>query len=486
MSRAALIAIAGLLAVAAPASAAGPVPPLGHEGRWITDAHGRVVILHGFNMVYKRAPYHPSAAGFGADDARFLARHGFDAIRLGVIYKAVEPRPRAHGRPSFDDAYLARIARTQRMLARHGVFSLIDFHQDMYNERFQGEGWPDWQVQDDGLPNPRNGFPGNYLSNPALWRAFDHFWANDSVGGVRLLDEYARGWRHVARRFHARKGVLGYDILNEPFPGSQLGACANPAGCPTFDNGPLATMTRKATRAIRSVDRRHIVWQEPLVTFDFGAQTHLPKIGANSGLSFHPYGCLTPGPSCRTGAALVFDNADGVARRTDRALLDSEFGATDDPDVLRWSTELADEHMVSWLEWAYCGCDDPTGSIPPAIEGLVRDPSKPPRGRNVKHWKLKLLDRPYPQAVAGTPTDFGFDPGSGVFHLDYRAKGPDGGHLSRRLNTRVYLPRSQYPNGYRAAVRGARSVSGRGSRYLLLRRDRGARRVHVTVRPAGS
>jgi endoglycosylceramidase len=484
MKRALLIALAGGLVLVAPASAAGPVPPVGHEGRWITDAHGRVVILHGFNMVYKRPPYYPKATGFGADDAKFLIRHGFDAIRLGVIYKAVEPRPAVHGRPSYNDAYLAKIANTQRTLARHGVFSLIDFHQDMYNEKFQGEGWPDWQVQDDGLPNPRNGFPGNYLTNPALWRAYDHFWANDRVGGAKLLDRYAAAWRHVARAFQGRNRILGYDILNEPFPGSQLAACANPAGCPAFDTGPLATMTRKTTQAIRKVDRRHLVWHEPLVTFNFGAETHLPRIGPNSGLSFHPYGCLTPpSPECESGANLVFDNADSVAKTTDRALLDTEFGATDDLATLDWSTALADQHMVSWLEWAYCGCKDPTGSIPPAAEGLVKDPSKPPRGKNVKRKKLKVLDRPYPQAVAGTPTGFGFNPKTDVFHLAYRAKPPGGRRLSGRRNTRVYVPHSHYPHGYRAKVSGARVFSEPGARYLLLRRKASASQVELEISP---
>ena len=50
-------------------------------------------ILHGLNMVYKRPPYDPGAVGFGADDAQFLRRNGFNTIRLGLIYKAVEPQP---------------------------------------------------------------------------------------------------------------------------------------------------------------------------------------------------------------------------------------------------------------------------------------------------------------------------------------------------------------------------------------------------------
>ena len=73
------------------AQRAAPRPPLSASGRWITDARGRVVILHGLNMVYKRPPYAPHAVGFGADDARFLRYNGFNTVRLGLIYKAVEP-----------------------------------------------------------------------------------------------------------------------------------------------------------------------------------------------------------------------------------------------------------------------------------------------------------------------------------------------------------------------------------------------------------
>ena len=48
--------------------------------------------------------------------------------------------------PATADGYLRSIKRTQRLLARHGIYTMLDFHQDLYNERFQGEGWPDWQI----------------------------------------------------------------------------------------------------------------------------------------------------------------------------------------------------------------------------------------------------------------------------------------------------------------------------------------------------
>jgi endoglycosylceramidase len=122
--------------LAVPAQAT-PTLPLGHSGRWITDAQGRVVIVHGTNMVYKLPPYYPTVAGFGDDDAAFLARIGFNAVRVGVIWKAVEPRPGI-----YDDAYLRRIAATVAVLHHHGIVSLLDFHQDMYNERFQAREHP--------------------------------------------------------------------------------------------------------------------------------------------------------------------------------------------------------------------------------------------------------------------------------------------------------------------------------------------------------
>src|SRR4051794_33426696 len=209
-----------------PKSGGGAAPSvlsaLGHAGRWLTDNQGRVVVLHGFNMVAKLPPYDVQQAGFGDDDAAFLQRHGFTTIRLGVIWKRLEPAP-----GKFDDGYLESVAATVATLAQHGIYSLIDFHQDMWNEKFQGEGAPDWAINDDGLPaQPPAGFPGNYFAMPALWRAFDNFWNNAEVAsGVRLQDAYADAWQHVATSFRNNVAVLGYALLNEPFPGSQWYSC---------------------------------------------------------------------------------------------------------------------------------------------------------------------------------------------------------------------------------------------------------------------
>jgi endoglycosylceramidase len=482
---AALTALVSLV-VAATAVAA-PTTPLGHAGRWVTDDKGRVVILHGVNMVFKREPFAPDAAGFGRDDADFLARHGFNTVRLGVIYKALEPQP-----GKYDDAYRERIFRTARMLGRRGIFPQIDFHQDMYNERFQGEGFPDWAVQDDGLPaEPKRGFPQNYLFMAALWRAYDHFWANDpGPGGVGLQDRYAAAWRHVAKRFRSKPWLLGYDLFNEPWPGSVWTTCANPVGCPLFDGGPLTSFSKKMISSVREVNGRKLIWYEPNVIFNSGADTHHGDTGDDStGMSFHIY-CLPeafsipglPPEACDALERLVLTNAEEQTDRTGDALLISEFGATDNLETIGRIVEASDDSMVSWQYWHYCACDDPT-TAGPGVQALVIDANKPPTGDNVKDAKLGVLKRPYPQVVAGTPTGYGFDVDTKRFQLSYSTSRAGGGSFSRRYGTVVFVPRRHYPNGYAVEVDGATVTSGPDAKLLRLVAKPGATAVKLTITP---
>jgi endoglycosylceramidase len=466
-------ALAALAAVAtfAPAASASPTLPLGHDGRWITDAQGRVVNLHGINMVYKRPPYAPDAVGFGDDDAAFLAAEGFNVVRLGVIYTAVEPSPGV-----YDDAYLDRIHATVDTLAAHGIVALLDFHQDMYNERFQGEGWPDWAVMDDGLPaQPRSGFPNNYLLMPALQRAFDHFFDDD--GG--LQDHYAAAWAHVAQRFKDAPNLLGYELLNEPWPGTTWQDCANPTGCPAGD-AKLEAFDKRVLAAIRAVDPRGLVWHEPFVLFNQGGGTSVKALGdPNVGFSFHDYCLAAERPAsdaaCAKSDDLVFQHALDHVASTKEALLLTEFGATDATSVLTPMVERADRTMVSWTEWHYCGCDDPTTSGPGARQAIVLDPARPPAGDNLKAVTLDQLVRPYPQVVAGTPESWSY--GDGTFRARW---------IARKGESEITLPARVYPNGYAAQVQGGSITSAKGARLLRVRACTGSPEVAVTVTRTGA
>jgi endoglycosylceramidase len=453
---------------------------LSQTGRWITDSSGRVVILHGLNQVYKVPPYEPSADGFGDDDAAFLAANGFDAMRVGVIWAAVEPQP-----GEYDDAYLDSVAATVRTLAAHGIVSLLDFHQDLYNEQFQGEGAPSWAVQDGGLPNPQLGFPGNYLANPAEWHAWDAFWADSPApDGVGLQEHYARTWAHVAARFAGDPAVAGYEVMNEPWPGSLGEICAMPlVGCPTFDAGALTTFYRRVDAAIRSVDHTHTVYVEPNVLFSQSATTYLGALGdARAGFAFHDY-CSTENLTgdntlCPPQDTTTVSSADRYAGSHAMPPLLTEFGATTDLPNISEMVGLADRYRMGWLEWAYTGNDKTSAS--PDGQALVLDPSRPPTGDNVLTGKLKALAEPYPQVVAGTPTSWSF--ANGVFRLAYSTARADGaGGFGAGAQTQIAVPAVQFPDGYRVAVSGAAVTSAPDAPVLRLSALAGADSVLVTV-----
>lgn len=489
------VALVVALSAVLTAPAAATAPELSSSGRWVVDDRGRVVVLHGFNMVAKLAPYHSAALGFGADDARFLRRHGFNTVRLGVIFTGVAPTP-----GEYDERYIDEIAREVKLLARHGIYVLLDFHQDMYNRKFEGEGLPDWMVVDDGLPaEPRRGFPFNYYFMPALHRAYDNFWRNaPGPLGLGLQDHYAAAWRRVARRLRDLPGLLGYDLMNEPAPGSRIRDCSTWTGCPDFDRGPLTSFNRRVSRAIREVDRRHLIWHEPLGGMAFGSPTFTKGgVGRRGGFSFHIYCIGVPGlvggesrPCSRVNRD-IFRNALRVARSTRNPPLLTEFGAD-----IRWpdsgveATSLADRFMVGWQEWAYTTDTHVPGAVPPSeldqIGVLVDDARNPPRGGNVAWRRLRLLARAYPQVIAGTPMRWSFDPGTRRFELAYETRRMGGRRFRAGATTTIATPRLQYPHGYRVAVRGARVTSRPGARLLTIAARRGATRVEVTVAAAGA
>ena len=453
--------------------------PFGNRGRWMTDARGRVVIFHGVNMVLKVPPYQPSAIGFGDDDAAFLAREGFNAVRLGVILKGLEPKPGV-----FDDRYLGGIRSTIRTLWAHGIHVLLDFHQDLFNERFHGEGLPDWMVQDDGLPaQPDGGFPVNYFAMPALWRAFDHFWANDpGPRGKGLQDEFALAWQHVARIERGDPAILGYDLFNEPWPGTQYPTCLNPYGCLLFDT-TVTSFFKRVIASVRAVDKTTMLFYEPSPITSGGPDMHLGDTGdPHAGLSFHAY-CLgsTIGLppqllgsfSCPLGEDRSFNDAEAQAARNGDTLMLTEFGATDDLPTIERDVDAADRHMDSWTYWTYYGGDP---CCPRPVEGIIIDPSKPPTTANIKQGKVDTLSRPYPRATAGTPLSWSFDPSSSLFTFTYRTD------PRVRAPTEIFIPVARhYASGYTVRVSGpARVTSAVGATVLILQ-NTVAGTVTVTV-----
>jgi endoglycosylceramidase len=420
-------------------------------------------------MVNKRAPYTPGAAHFGTAAASTLSSNGFDVVRLGVLYQGVEPRQGV-----IDHRYLTSIATTVAQLADRGVYTLLDFHQDELNQEFGGEGFPTWSVQTNGLPVKKYVFPAAYLQSRALNRAFDNFWSNKASQHVGLEQWYVTALDAVARQFRSDPWVLGYDLFNEPWPANASTA-------------QLASFYAKAIAGIRSVDTRHLIWYEPWVTFNFGIKTQLASFpDIQLGMSFHDYCLNAAQPSCATSEQSTVANALAHSTATGVGLLLTEFGASDNYADVGRVVGIADDSQLSWIEWSYCGCNDPTGTIPPRIEALVYRPSSPGTGNNVNRVKLKVLAEPYPRMVSGTPVSYTFDVATETFHLTYSTVAPDGHHFSTGACSAIEIPSVQYPTGYQVTVNGGKVLSKPGAGVLEVGSTSGSAAVAVTITPSAS
>jgi len=453
----------GTLAGAPPGGASA----LSTTGSWITDADGRVVILHGVNEVNKEAPFTLSAAGFSDDDAAFLAVNGFNEVRVGVIWAEVEPQPGV-----IDYDYLASIEQTVQILANHGIYAILDMHQDLYSASLGADGAPDWAVQTGGLPNANYGFPWTYALNPAENHAWDAFWSNaEAPDGIGLQNHYAQMWQHVANYFKDDPAVVGYELMNEPWPGSSW--LSTIFGNSYFEAQQLTPFYNQVDAAIRSVDPSTPVYFEPsTLSGNLPIPTHLGAVDdENSVFAFHDY-CLTTTfiPTSDFGCSLwesvVQGYAEGYASAYHVPTTITEFGATNNTAVLADTLNQADQQEYSWLYWHY-------GSR------LVYDLSEAPSGGNVDTAVLTALAEPHPQAIAGTPISWSFD--SGTFHLSYSTEMASGtGHFAAGTQTEIAVPQIQYPDGYQVSVTGGHVVSPPGAPVLVIASD-GAGTVTVTV-----
>ncbi len=456
--------------------AAGPVAPLRPSGRWLRDATGRTVVVHGLQVAHKTPPYLPPEPSFSDRDARRIAALGFNAVRLAWFWRGLEP-----ARGAVDETYLARYAAQARMLMRRGIFVLAEAHQDVYGERVFGAGFPDWATLTDDLPlGARAGFADYY--KPAARRAFDALNANRDG----LQDAFAAAWGRVAGALRADPRLLGYDLYNEPWPGSAADACGSSRGCATWDREVLGPLQDRLARAIRGADPRGIAWYEPHLLFDFGRPSHLPRRPGDVGpvgFAFHAYctaGAARPDhestapgyASCDRADRRVFAQGEATARRLGGPPLFAEFGDTQDVRHIRRMVRLADERRTGWLYWGWKDwVDVPGGKGSGALFADSGDDT------TFRARKAAALAEPYPAATAGEPLRLALRPRPPDLHL------PLATEPVRAAPTVVVVPPINFPRGYRTRVAGARaSRLGRG---VVLRAARPRRRAEPGSRRRG-
>ena len=192
------------------------------EGTRLLNTKGQEVRLHGINLIHKGSKLPEGGFQFiphwPEDLYQRFAGHGFNLIRLGILWTAIEPAP-----GQYDESYLQFIEDQLNRAHKAGIAVFLDMHQDLYAQR-ASDGAPDWACLTDTPFEATALWSDAYLTSAFVQECWDAFWGNQPVPatGLGLQDHFANTWAMLAKRFAGHPALFGYDILNEPAPGSEI------------------------------------------------------------------------------------------------------------------------------------------------------------------------------------------------------------------------------------------------------------------------
>ena len=454
----------------APGECTSPIAPvepsdarlrLGDAGQ-LHDALDRRVVMRGLNTGNrnKTPPYvpFPITDDIPLDEFRvaadeFFARMhawGMDTARLPFSWAALEP-----ARDVWDERYLDRYEVMVDAAWAAGLRVIVDFHQDIWAERYCGDGFPDWTVPDPDAPAhacPVADWGLKYLTDAEIRGAFDRFWADED----QLQAEFEQMWTKVAERLGDHPGVVALEILNEPGWGSSNAVQDWKLEVLTpWHEGVIAFLHELAPNLL-------IVYDNPgldgVALFDI---VH-PRPAGGDFLVYGPhlYGAATYGPDVEDPGYRVFEYAD-FGRTEGVHVLLGEFGfQPHEEQGPAWLTDVAEsldlEHISATL-WEY-SLNDPLWNFE---NFSVVDAA------GNEQVMLDAWVRPWLRAVSGQAPYFEWDAAAGIGYASWVSEGEV---------SEIILPPRLFGAGPSTL-----EVGGEGACYTL-DMDRGQLRV---LAPAG-
>src|SRR5208283_5208955 len=266
------------------------------EGAWFKDADGRYLLFRGAGLGSrsKIAPYLPiyplgpnilSPAAFLAELASkrqrlsALRELGFNVVRLVIQWKGLAPDQDTVAQKDYLDAVRTIVEK----LFELGIYSLIDFHQDIAYEGYGGDGFPDWAVVNpSALPafvEPSSGWSLRYFNvsiptwpcvvpemHAQVANTLEAFWELGSQNQARLVKTICA----TAGALKDLPGVLGYEPFNEP---AQVGSLTKQK----FEQSNLASFYKSVIDGIATVDPQAAVFIEPRVDWTYFGWGNDPK-----------------------------------------------------------------------------------------------------------------------------------------------------------------------------------------------------------------
>ena len=549
------VAAVGLQDVAYPGGAGGPalvpVDPSAYDGK-CPAADPRIPQPPLCEVEAAKPAYQQSSAPASGDDFAEMRALGFDMVRLVLNWSQLEPTAGHYSR-----LYLDRVAQVVRWAQQQGISVILDMHQDQYSRyilpgpsttvaglscRSSGgsDGAPQWAVFTSG--KPACAVDGQTALNPAASAAFAAFWANHAVEtpdgqspGAGLQDHYIGALAALAKRFENDPAVIGYEIMNEPQPGS-LATIPLPNlydasakdlypfykraiealtgvrdGLPTCPkSAPTSLHGRCAYPKLAHVTRQLMIF-EPL------AYRNLVDFSPQVSRAFSSYRNLVYAPHVYTHAFTVdqfigyraasspyppsydfgYQTAETEAQAMHAAIVVTEYGASSSTDgfALAGETKAQEDTLVSGSTlWAWKGLSAQPASCwcvrwqlssyattPNGTEGAGTTGAAVSPDDVVIPSRQAQMDRVWPRAVAGTLLAYRYQPSDLSFAMVAASAPVSGG---RSHDTVVYVPstvtgpvKATGDATLAAVVRTRRRESSR------LRAADGATAMPTTVRP---
>lgn len=379
------------------------------------DADGRVLILRGVNLagVSKGETGLPGSVEMTQADAEHFKDLGFNSVRYLIQWKNIEPEPGA-----YDLDYLASVRERLDILHEQGIYAVLDMHQDVYSPYFGFNGAPAWAVRDDGIVyNQQVQWFTNYMQ-PAVQRAFDNFFAYDEHKD--LQDSFAAMWRKTAEVLGDHPGVVGFDIINEPHPGTKLdylefGIDNDRSSHIAFDRERLQPFYQRVINAIREVSSdKYILFEPRYGTPGDGAKCYMGKLEdpreGNRRLFQAPHFYIlaveaTPvyGSSARARVAKWETERSAERDKNVHGTWLGEFGTFTSvdgyADYMNDILAITERMRIGFAGWSWDAYEF----------GMIGD-RDPETLRYEEGPFLDILSRPYPRAIAGVPTHIEFVP----------------------------------------------------------------------------
>jgi endoglycosylceramidase len=463
------------------------------------DENGRHRIFHGVNIVYKMPPYIPSNDtfdpfnSFNNEDLAYMKKFGFNLVRLGIMWESIETAPGVYNYDLLD-----KYERLVNLLGQNGIYTVIDSHHDLVSKNFCGEGFPSFYVKrldydkdctgsllkrflnligvcksfgDYQIRNDENGIPlledciknpfYIYYTGPEVTSFFKKFYSNQEG----ILDKFINYWKVLANKFKGNNYILGFDLLNEPFPAAIYDNIPFSFLPGYNDQTQLIPFYKKIDQELREIDNDYIMMYEPTLFPDIlpisqnfilrGTFTDLPIADKSKQMfNYHSYCCTVSISMCPLGEPLMesrdicknlhLENTRVANEYTSKHGIGSiitEFGSCFNSESCFYEisslTEAADQYLTSWAYWMYKPFHDRTSTSGTNGEGMFNEDG------TIQEFKYKALTRTYVQAFQGIGTYMNFNKENKQFQAKFR--------LNKNLDspTVIYFNKElNYKNGY--------------------------------------